>query len=32
MTYALAKVTGEGLLYIGTDFSETDLLPAVQAD
>jgi ribonuclease VapC len=27
--YALAKVTGEPLLFIGTDFAHTDLTPAI---
>ena len=28
-SYALSKVTGEPLLYIGTDFAETDLVSAL---
>ena len=30
-SYALAKVTGEALLFKGNDFSLTDLAPAVRA-
>jgi ribonuclease VapC len=30
-SYALAKVTGEALLFKGSDFSLTDLAPAVRA-
>lgn len=30
-SYALAKVTGEPLLYKGDDFGHTDLTPAVRA-
>lgn len=29
--YALAKVTGEPLLFKGTDFSQTDITPALKA-
>jgi uncharacterized protein with PIN domain len=29
MTYALAKSTGEPLLYVGDDFAATDLHPAL---
>ncbi len=29
--YALAKVTGEPLLFKGTDFSQTDITPALRA-
>ena len=28
MTYALAKVTGEPLLFKGDDFTHTDVTPA----
>ena len=29
MTYALAKVTGEPLLFKGDDFTHTDITPAL---
>lgn len=29
MAYALAKRTGEPLLFIGNDFSRTDIIPAL---
>ncbi len=29
--YALAKITGEPLLFKGTDFSQTDIQPALRA-
>ena len=29
MTYALAKVTGEPLLFKGDDFTHTDITPAI---
>ena len=28
--YALAKVTGESLLFIGADFAKTDIMPAIK--
>lgn len=31
-SYALARATGEPLLFVGTDFAETDLVPALAGD